>query len=175
MTGNIDVRESGAGDLGAIEILYQAAFPDEDLLPLVRELLKGRADILSLVATVSASLAGHAAFTTGAVEETAEKAALLGPLAVAPGRQRQGIGSALVRAGLLRLEKTGVRHVCVLGDPAYYGRFGFTPGTRIAPPYALPAEWRDAWQSTSLGDAEPPAPATLSLPDPWRRPALWRP
>ena len=47
-------------------------------------------------------------------------------------------------------------HVYVLGDPAYYGRSGFIPEPAIAPPYALPEEWRDAWQSLSLGDAPQP-------------------
>lgn len=51
----------------------------------------------------------------------------LAPLAVAPEAQGRGIGSALVRAGLKVCAEGGVDGVVVLGDPAYYGRFGFKP------------------------------------------------
>jgi putative acetyltransferase len=55
------------------------------------------------------------------------KACALAPLAVAPMRQRQGIGSALVKEGLRRLENAGMDMAVVLGDRDYYGHFGFTP------------------------------------------------
>jgi putative acetyltransferase len=49
----------------------------------------------------------------------------LGPVAVTPARQRSGIGQALVRTGLARLKSTGAAGCVVLGDPAFYTRFGF--------------------------------------------------
>ena len=49
----------------------------------------------------------------------------LAPVAVHPSFQKQGIGSALIREGLDRAKKDRWRCVFVLGDPAYYGRFGF--------------------------------------------------
>jgi len=49
----------------------------------------------------------------------------LAPVAVLPGRRRAGIGSALIREGLKRARRQGHEAVFVLGDPAYYGRFGF--------------------------------------------------
>ena len=49
----------------------------------------------------------------------------MGPVAVRPDRQRSGIGQALIRAGLERLRATGAQGCVVLGDPAYYVRFGF--------------------------------------------------
>jgi putative acetyltransferase len=175
MMEGIEIRETVRGDLAAIEVLYPNAFPDEDLLPLVRELLQETSVVLSLVGTIGSSVVGHVIFTTCRVAGSSDKVALLGPLAVASASQRQGIGSAIVQAGMQRLEKAGVTHVYVLGDPAYYGRLGFVPETRVAPPYPLPAEWSEAWQSISLSSAEQPRRGELSVPQPWLQPALWAP
>jgi hypothetical protein len=75
---------------------------------------------------------------------------LLGPLCAAPDRQGRGIGSALVQAGFERLRADGVTTVLVLGDPAYYGRFGFEAGHDIAAPYDLPPAYVAGWQALSL-------------------------
>ena len=147
----IEIRDSNAEDRAALESLYPQAFPDEDLLPLVRDLLNDLTVPVSLVATLDLQVAGHVIFTRCEVNSGGVSAALLGPLAVAPEYQRQGIGSALIRAGLRRLEQEDVALVCVLGDPAYYGRFGFHPEATLEPPYPLPVEWRDAWQTKELG------------------------
>ena len=100
---------------------------------------------------------------------------MLAPLAVDPSWQRQGIGSAVVRTGLRRLEEAGVTAVCVLGDPGYYGRLGFVPETSIEPPYALPPEWDGAWQSQQLVETMTPCEGKLSVPTQWLQPALWAP
>ena len=111
------------------------------------------------------------------IEGTEARAALLGPLAVLPAQQKQGIGSALVRFGLEMLRDDAIDTVLVLGDPAFYGRLGFRTESRIRTPYPLPAEWASAWQSQRLGDSlgnSPTMPAgTLSVPAQWRDPALW--
>jgi len=171
----IEIRESLPSDLASIEKLYPDAFPDEDLLPLVRQLLQEAPIILSLVGIIDTSLVGHVIFTTCGVTPGTDRVALLGPLAVARAWQRQGIGSAIVRAGLQRLKSSGVTQVYVLGDPAYYGRLGFVPEAGVAPPYPLPAEWRGAWQTISLHSAEPPLRGKLCLPRPWLQPSLWAP
>jgi len=145
------------------------------LLPLVRDLLSDETIAISLVAAINTQIAGHAIFTRCSVVGDSISAALLGPLAVAPAYQRQGIGSALVRAGLLRLEEEGVALVFVRGDPTYYGRFGFLPESSIEPPYPLPAEWRAAWQSISLCGTTEPVTGTLEVPPRWHEPALWAP
>lgn len=174
MTEDVDIRDSAPDDRAAIDALYPRAFPEEDLLPLVTDLLRDGHDVLSLVATAGGLVLAHVAFTFCGISGADDQAALLGPLAVAPDRQRQGIGGALIRAGLQRLRGTPVTCVFVLGDPAYYGRFGFLPKADVTPPYPLPAEWRGAWQSLRLRDG-PVRPGMLTVPPPWREPALWAP
>jgi len=171
----LEMRDSVPGDLRAIELLYPEAFPDEDLLPLVRDLLQDTAVTTSIVRVIDSRIVGHVIFTTCGVAGKRISASLLGPLAVTPARQGQGIGSALVRAGLRQLKDRDVRFVCVLGDPAFYGRLGFLPESSIRPPFRLPAEWEGAWQSQKTGDMATPCSGTLSVPKPWLQPALWAP
>ena len=166
-------RDSVSGDVDAIVELYPDAFPDEDLVPLVRDLLADMRNVVSLVATVDSQLVGHVMFTRCGISNAS--AALLGPLAVSPAWQQQGIGSAIVRDGLRRMEEAGVDVVCVLGDPNYYGRFGFIPEPSIAPPYPLPPEWDTAWQSLRTSASTTPITGRLLLPQQWMNPSLWAP
>jgi len=179
MSEELEIRESRQADSAAIESLYPAAFPEENLLPLVRDLLSDPVVALSLVGTIETRTVGHAIFTKCGVVGDSINAALLGPLAVLPARQRQGIGSAIVRTGLRRLEDAGVCRVYVLGDPAYYGRLGFHPESLVEPPFPflpdLPPEWDGAWQSQDLGETTRPRAGKLSVPPPWLKPALWGP
>ena len=166
-------RDSDAGDLAAIEALYPQAFPGEDLLPLLRRLLPDPGLALSLMASRGGRLLGHIAFSECQIEGAGDKLALLGPLAVAPEAQRQGVGAALVEAGLERLTAAGFSLVCVLGDPVYYRRFGFETETAVATPYPLPAEWREAWRSIRLDGGGAKLAGALQVPPPWRDPSLW--
>lgn len=175
MTDAIHIRPGTAADEPRIAQLYALAFPDENLLPLVRDLLQMPTGLLSLVGEIEGRLAGHAAFTLCAVDGDPSPAALLGPLAVAPEVQKQGFGSGLVREGLARLAQSGIGSVFVLGDPRYYARFGFTADPRVKPPYALPEAWRGAWQSLRLDASASAAGTRLNVPAPWRRAALWSP
>ena len=170
---NVEIRNSASADRDAIEALYPDAFPDEDLLPLVRELLRDPADCLSLVASVDSRIAGHIVFTRCGVEGSRTDVSLLAPLAVAPDCQRQGVGSALVHHGIRRLVADHTQMVFVLGDPAYYGRFGFAPESQVEPPYPLPDDWQSAWQSLLLNQNGARPAGTLRVPAPWMQPALW--
>ena len=170
-----DMRDSGPADAAALEALYPDAFPAEDLLPLVKELLDDEPIRISLVAVVAGDLAGHVIFTHCGLTGRSEGVALLGPLAVATKWQRKGLGRALVQSGLQRLRTTGTREVFVLGDPAYYGGLGFLPARDVSPPYALPPAWQGAWQVQRLHAAASPLQGGLAVPDPWRKPQLWMP
>lgn len=174
-TDRIAIRHSGPDDVAGIVALYPDAFPDEDLLPVVRALLGRADDVLSMVALADHRVIGHVAFTICSVGEAADPAALLAPLAVTPAWQRRGVGSALVRAGLQHMTTHGIATALVLGDPAYYGRFGFVAEAAIAPPYPLPAEWRPAWQSRRLGERDAAISGQLVVPAPWRERSLWTP
>lgn len=167
------LRPGRADDFAALERLYPRAFPDEDLLPLLRDLLNGQAPVLSLVAEQGGQIVGHVAFTECGVEGQPGQVAMLAPLAVAPEVQRTGIGSALVREGLHRVTEQGAVRALVLGDPAYYGRFGFQAETGIAPPYTLPDEWVAAWQGLVLDPDSPALHGVLDVPQAWKCPGLW--
>ncbi len=173
MTEKTDLRPSAETDVLSIETLYRAAFPDEDLVPLVRRLLQEQDGILSLVAVSGEDIAGHVIFTRCTVEPGGHAVALLGPLCAAPSAQKQGIGSRLVRAGLERMEAWQAVKVLVLGDPGYYGRFGFLPRCAIAPPCAIPEEWAAAWQYLDLDGSRAPETGQLLVPPPWQDPRLW--
>jgi len=96
---------------------------------LVEALRKAGKVVLSLVAEVDGRVVGHALFTHVSLggPYPASTALGLGPLAVLPGFQGQGVGSALVRAGLDACREAGFTSVFLLGAPAYYSRFGFLP------------------------------------------------
>ncbi|MEM9626037.1 MAG: N-acetyltransferase [Pseudomonadota bacterium] len=173
MTDNLEIRESAPSDLEALKELYSGAFPDENLLPLVEKLLQNPPIVLSLVGLKGSSIVGHVIFTQCGLAECQNKLALLGPLAVAPRYQKQGVGSALVRGALEEQKRAGVLKVCVLGDPAYYQRFGFAPELGVTPPYPLPDEWQGAWQSIGLTEAKTPLKGALIVPEPWQDPVLW--
>ena len=173
MSEKLEIRDSVSADFGAIELLYAVAFPDEDLLPLVRDLLPDTAVVTSIVGEIDSRIVGHVILTKCGVTGERADAALLGPLAVEPAWQGQGIGSALVRDALRQLKDKDVRFVCVLGDPAFYGRLGFLPEFSVRPPFDLPAEYDGAWQSQTLCNLGAAYSGVLSVPKQWRQPSLW--
>jgi len=171
----IKIRQSAAEEAAGIVSIYPTIFPEEDLQPLVRDLLHEGKDVLSLVAVAGDEIIGHEVLTLCALEGSAEHIGLLGPLGVLPNRQGQGIGSALIQAGFEAMKQRGISKVCVLGDPDFYGRYWFEAETSIKPPYDLPAEWDGAWQSVLLDDNAAPIASTLTPPKPWQNKALWLP
>lgn len=175
MLDELQIRESRPDDSDAIESLYPQAFPEEDLLSLVRDLSNDTVVAKSLVGTIDTRVVGHVIFTRCGVVGNSANASLLGPLAVMPAWQRRGIGSAIVRWGLRWLEDSDVNLVLVLGAPAFYGRFGFLPESAIVPPFPLPPEWIAAWQSQYLFHPATPCAGKLAVPAPWRQPVLWAP
>ncbi len=173
MTNKLMIRQTTPADTAQILTLYPQAFPDEDLRPVVSALLKQGSQVLSLATFDGDALIAHVLFSLCKTKDQNQTGALLGPLGVIPPRQRQGLGDTLVRTGLERLEKSRVSQVFVLGGPAYYQRFGFTPERHVLAPYPLPAEYGDAWQSMPLAARAPLLAGRLSLPEPWMDTALW--
>jgi putative acetyltransferase len=175
MASEFEIRTHCSSDLVAILELYPNAFPDEDLRPLVADLLVEKTGVVSLIASVDELIVGHGLFTICRVSGRHEDVSLLGPLVVAPRHQRQGMGSAMVREGLRLLSDAEVSSVYVLGDPNYYNRFGFLPHEQVVPPYALPEEWFGAWQSLSLKKLDQPLHGKLRVPPAWDQRTLWAP
>ena len=68
-----------------------------------------------------------------------------------------------------------VRQVFVLGDPAYYRRFGFLPERQVLTPFPIPEHLADAWQSMLPAGGKRMAAGRLSVLEPWMEPALWAP
>jgi putative acetyltransferase len=80
---------------------------------------------VSLVAEEDGDVVGHIAFSRASIGDAAGDWYLLGPVAVLPERQGRGVGSALVEAGLDELRSRGASACVLVGDPAFYRRFGF--------------------------------------------------
>lgn len=135
-------RVETPSDAPATRRVHMAAFPGPDEADLVDALRRDPAWLpeLSLVAVEDELVLAHALLTRLQVGDG--WALALAPVGVAPEWQGKGIGTLVVRAALAAAEQTGERLVVVLGDPGYYGRFGFVPASRheITGPYDVPDE-----------------------------------
>ena len=123
------VRQEAPADIPRIHALNRAAFESATEAVLV-DALRAQADVISLVAAEADGIVGHIMFSPvrlGGAEDV--RAMGLAPMAVVLERQRAGIGSALVRDGLESCRRQGVDAVFVVGHPAYYPRFGFSPAS----------------------------------------------
>lgn len=80
---------------------------------------------VSLVAEIDGNVVGHVAFSPVTISDGSPDWYGLGPVSVLPRHQRQGIGTALVNEGLSLLKARGGKGCVLVGEPAYYQRFGF--------------------------------------------------
>jgi putative acetyltransferase len=122
------IRPEAGGDHEAVRRVNRTAFGRDDEGRLVDELRAGGHAPFSLVAEVDGEVVGHIMFSDLRIRTSGGVigALALAPVAVAPERQRRGIGSSLVRKGLRLCGEGGHRIVVVLGHPEYYPRFGFS-------------------------------------------------
>ena len=118
------IRPEAPGDIAAIHAVHAAAFPTDGEARLVDALRSGGQAAVSLVAILGSHVVGHVLFSPVTLEGTSGGVGLA-PLAVLPAHQRKGIGGALIEAGIEACRNTGLQYAVVLGDPHYYGRFGF--------------------------------------------------
>jgi putative acetyltransferase len=123
----LSVRPEQKTDVDAIRRVHETAFSSPLEAELVDNLQAEGDAVLSLVACSGGAVSGHVLFSRlRMLEARGVRATALGPLGVVPEQHGRGIGTALVRDGLARLRADGEDLVIVLGDPKYYGRFGFT-------------------------------------------------
>ena len=136
----IEITEERPGDVVAIRDLNQRAFEQDQEANIVDALRSNGGALLSLVATVNGLVVGHIMYSPVSVGSL--RGAALGPMAVLPELQRQGIGTKLVEAGNRQIEEGGCPFIIVVGHPEFYPRFGFKPArTRgITCEWNLPAE-----------------------------------
>lgn len=127
-------RDAKAADQKAIHGLIEAAFDQKAEADLVDQLNADGDMVISLVAeNATGDLLGHVALSK---LKSPPSALALAPVSVAPDEQSKGIGSALIRDAIERARVLGAELIFVLGDPAFYTRFGFS--VDAARPYPCP-------------------------------------
>lgn len=140
----IALRPETPADIPAIFALTEEAFRTLEISDHTEQFIVDRlraagALTLSLVAEEGGRIVGHIAFSPVTISDGTAGWYGLGPVSVAPDRQRRGIGSALIREGLARLKGLGASGCYLVGHPGYYGRFGFVNEPGLVFPHA-PAE-----------------------------------
>ena len=129
------VRLEAMSDREASIEVERAAFA-QPLEATIAEAVRDEFGSFAYVAEEEGEVVGHVQMSRAWVGESAVLA--LGPIGVKPERQGKGIGSSLVRAALEEARRRDEPVVILLGEPAYYGRFGFAPAARygLRKPYA---------------------------------------
>lgn len=149
------IRPAEAGDAAAIRDLVVRAFGQSGEASLVERVRADGDAVLELVAERGGEVRGHILFSR--LDAGGRHAVALAPIAVDPNHQREGIGAALIEDAHLRLIAAGEALSVVLGDPAYYGRFGYS--------HARAAGFESDYQGPALQarDLADDAPATGRL------------
>jgi putative acetyltransferase len=132
----IEIREECPDDIAAVRDLNRRAFGQDQEGNIVDALRANGAALLSLVATVDDQVVGHIMYSPVSIGGNVSGAAL-GPMAVLPERQRQGIGTKLIEAGNRKLKDVRCPFIIVVGHADYYPRFGFSPASE----HGIKCEW----------------------------------
>jgi len=127
----ITIRSEHPADVAAREALLDTAYGSARFGKPSQRLRAGRAPALAFVAMERGRVVGTVRLWPVAAG-AGRSALLLGPLAVAPDCRRRGIGAALMRRALRAARSAGHAAVLLVGDAAYYGRFGFTAAKTAA-------------------------------------------
>ena len=162
MSPDPTIRPERHEDHVAIGNVISAAFAgkpyaDGDEAELVEKLRRANALSVSSVAEVQGAVVGQVAFSTARESGGAPGWYALGPVAVLPDHQRVGIGSKLIRDGLRLITESGANGCILVGDPAYYTRFGF----RLSPSNAPVGEPAEFFMVKLLGHQQPSGPISF--------------
>ncbi len=125
------IRPEQPTDHREIFALNAAAFDTDDEARLVDRLRDGGRLTVSLVAVSDQTIIGHVAFSPVTVNAQPTRGVGLAPLAVAAEQRGRGVGTKLVHAGIDTCREAGFDFAVVLGEPAYYRRFGFETASRF--------------------------------------------
>ncbi|MGL5839472.1 MAG: GNAT family N-acetyltransferase [Sphingorhabdus sp.] len=121
---------------------------EQDLIDKLRET---GALALSLVAEKDGAVVGQVTFSPAFAADGSPGWYALGPVSVEPALKHQGIGRQLIHAGIAWLQEQEAAGCVLVGNPAYYSRFGFQRFPNLAPQ----AEHAEYFQILPLGVAEP--------------------
>lgn len=127
MMRGLVIRPFEARDAEYVRWLLEEAFGNPGEAKLVEAIRAAGDDVLELVATHEQQIYGQILFSRLVVESKnrSADAVALAPLAVRPDKQRTGVGKALIESAHHLLKNAGEELSVVLGDPAYYGKFGY--------------------------------------------------
>jgi putative acetyltransferase len=156
------IRDETERDLAAIRTVHRLAFGGEGEGSLVGALRISGDAVISLVAEWEERVVGHVLLSR---LEAPMRALALAPVGVLPDDQRRGIGSALIRAALKRAKSEHWEAVFVVGEPAYYRRFGFC--AEAARGYVCTYAG-DFFMVRALGAAALPTTGGIDYPAPFR-------
>ena len=150
------IRQEVESDRRAIWEVTKSAFEgrpyaDGDEQDLVDNLRGNGALSVSLVAIDGSALIGQITFSPASISSDRGKWFALGPVSVVPERQREGIGAALIEAGIKAIESLGAAGCILTGDPGYYSRHGFA----LAPKHCPESEPKEYFMVRLIGDDHP--------------------
>lgn len=153
---NIEIRHEIAADVPIIEAVTVAAFLDAHPAShteqfIVSGLRRAGQLTVSLVAEAAGQVIGHVAVSPVSISDGAAGWFGLGPLSVLPEYQRRGVGSRLMREALNVLQRRSAAGCVVLGEPEYYGRFGFRADSNLV----LADVSAEYFQAVAFGSTRP--------------------
>ena len=152
----IRIRNEMESDSAKISDIITLAFEHEPMsdkreAEIVQLMRDDSALTISLVAEIGDQIVGHIAFSKVTMDEQFIGWYGLAPVSIAPKHQNQDIGSILIREGIKRLKEINAQGCVLLGEPSYYGRFGFKAHQQLVLS-GIPAEY---FQALSFSDKIP--------------------
>jgi putative acetyltransferase len=162
MHQNVKIRPERPADIEVISHITELAFRtcpygEHTEQFIIEELRRSSALSVSLVAEIDSQVVGHIAFSPVEISDSSLNWYTLGPISVRPEFQRQGIGQALVNAGLAALRNLGAEGCVLAGEPDYYEHFGF----RSNPECTLDGVPQNYFLSLTLGEQSATGKVTL--------------
>ena len=154
------IRRESVKDIPSIRDIHNLAFENEGERQLVDDLRAADQIAVSLIAEQEGRIISHVLWSR---IDGPMRALALGPVAVHPGAQRQGVGSALIREGMRQAQAEGWEAVFVYGAPSYYSRFGFD--VDAAKGFVCPYSGRHFMVQRLKQDL--PEQGQLTYPAPW--------